>query len=158
MRKKISRWLYYKFTRLSIKAKWSRNKLPELTKIQKYTMDITLTLMADNDSELMINPSIDERVGEKYYVKKNKENGEVEKFITITKTSMGYSIAVMGHEYIEETKHSYHLDIWFNDVCGRMIVDKFTRILRRRRNKMENEIRKDDEKTLELILKKLKND
>ena len=156
MRKKIKRWLYYRFTRLSIKAKWSRNKLPELSKTQRTAMDITLTLMMDSDSDLMINPSIDENVGEKYYIKKNNEEGGIEKFVTITRTSMGFSIGIIGNELIEGVRHSYHLDIWFNETCGRLIIDKFTRILRHRRNKMESEIRKDDEKTLELILKKLK--
>lgn len=154
--KKINRWIFYRFARLSIKAKWSRNKLPKLSKIQKNTMDITLALMTDSDSDLIFNPNIDKKVGEKYYIKKSNEEGGVEKFITITKTSMGYSIAVIGSEMIEGVKHNYHLDIWFNETCGKVIIEKFMRILRNRRNKMESEIRKDDEKTLEMILKKLK--
>ena len=155
MRKRLKRWLYYRFARLSVKAKWSRNKLPELTKVQKDIMQITLALIADNESGLLINPTYDERVGEKYYVKKEGDDGEVEKFVTISKTSTGYMITVIGHESFETDKYNYHYDIWFNETCGKMIVDKFTRVIRRRRNKMESEMRKGDEKTLELIIKKL---
>lgn len=156
MKNKLSRWFYYRFSRLSVKAKWAKNKLPDLSKTQKTAMDITLTLMSDSDSELMINPSIDVKVGEKYYIKKNDENDNIEKFITVSRMSNGYNIAIIGHEMIEGSKYNYHLDVWLNDVCGKIIVDKFKRIIRNRRNKMEADIRKDDEQTLELILKKLK--
>lgn len=157
MRKRINRWVFYRFARLSIKAKWSRNKLPELSKVQKDIMKITLTLIADNESELLINPTYDERIGEKYYVKKENSNGQVEKFVTISKTSSGYMITVIGHESFESDKYNYHYDIWFNENCGGMIVEKFKRVIRRRRNKMESEMRRGDEKTLELIIKKLEN-
>jgi hypothetical protein len=155
MRKRLKRWLYYRFARLSVKAKWSKNRLPELSKVQKDIMKITLVLIADNESELLINPTYDESIGEKYYVKKNGVDGEIEKFVTISKTSTGYMITVIGHENFEDVKHNYHYDIWFNETCGRTIVEKFTRVIRRRRNRMESEIRKGDERTLELIIKKL---
>ena len=47
-------------------------------------------------------------------------------------------------------------DIWFNDSCGQIIIERFRKNLKRRRDKMETEIRKDDEKTLDLILNKTK--
>jgi hypothetical protein len=157
MKKRLRRWLYYRFARLSVKAKWSRNKLPELTKVQEDIMKITFALIADNESELLINPTYDERVGEKYYIKKTTDSGEIEKFITISKTSSGYMITVVGHEIIADDKYNYHYDTWFNETVGRMIVEKFTRVIRRRRNKMESEMRKGDEKVLELIIKKLQH-
>ena len=155
MKRRLNRWLYYRFARLSVKAKWSRDRLPELSKVQKDIMKVTLTLIADNESELLINPTYDERIGEKYYVKKEGSDGEVEKFVTIAKSSTGYMITVIGHEILEGVKHNYHYDIWFSETCGRTIVEKFTRVIRRRRNKMEYEMRKGDEETLELIIKKL---
>lgn len=154
--KKIRRWFYYRFARLSVKAKLAKNEKVVLNNIQSKIMSITLATINDVDSELLINPTIDYNVGEKYYVKKFNPNGDVEKFITISKTSDGFSIALVGREIIEGEKHSYHFDVWFNDSFGSIIIDRFKRNLKRRRDKMEAEIRKDDLQTLDLILKKLK--
>jgi len=155
MKKRINRWLFYRISRLSVKAKWSRTKTSNLTRIQESTLKITLALITDNESELLINPTFDESIGEKYYIKKITDDGEIEKFVTISKTSMGYNITLIGHEIIEDVRHNYHYDIWFNDDYGKVIVDKFIRVIKRRRNKMESEIRRGDEKNLDLILKKL---
>lgn len=157
MVKKIKRWFYYRFTRLSIKAKIYKNDKSALTDIQKKIMEITLHSINNNDSELLINPMIDYNVGEKYYIKKYNANNDVEKFITISKMTTGCSVGLIGHEMIDGEKHSYHFDIWFNDGFTSFMIDKFKRNLKRRRDRMEAEIKKDDEKTLELILKKSKN-
>ena len=151
----FKRWIYYRFTRFSVRNKWSKNKIPDLSKVQEHILKITLALISDNDSELLINPTIDSNVGEKYYIKKLGEDEEIEKFVTISKTSTGCSVALMGHEIIEGSKHNYHYEVWLSESCGNVIADKFSRVIRRRRNKMESEIRKGDERTLELIIKKL---
>jgi len=156
MKERFRRWLYYRIARLSVKAKWSRNKLPNLSETQLKLMDITLTLISNNECELLVNPIIDDRVGEKYYIKKNNSSDEVEKFITLTKLSTGWAISLIGHEIIDNDKYNYHFDVWFNDTCGSIITEKFTKVLKRRRNKMESDLRSGDEKTLNLILKKLK--
>ena len=155
MKKIVSTWIYYRFARLSVRAKWAKNTIPELSKTQEKVLKITLASMFDENSELLINPTIDDKVGEKYYIKKIDTENNVEKFITISKTSMGYSIALIGHETMDDVRHDYHFDIWFNEVCGNIIIEKFRRILKRRRDKMEAEIRKDDERTLDLILSKM---
>jgi hypothetical protein len=156
MVKKINRWVFYRIARLSIRAKWSKTNLSDLSNIQARVMGITLASIVDPDSEMMINPTIDYKVGEKYYIKKYDSKGDVEKFITISKTSSGYSISLVGHELIDDTTHKYHFDIWINDSCGQLIIERFRKNLKRRRDKMETEIRKDDEKTLDLILNKTK--
>jgi hypothetical protein len=156
MVKKINRWVFYRITRLSIRAKWLKTNLSDLSNIQSRVMGITLASIVDPDSEMMINPTIDYKVGEKYYIKKYDSKGDVEKFITISKTSNGYSISLVGHELINGTTHKYHFDIWFNDSYGQLIIERFRKNLKRRRDKMEIEIRKDDEKTLDLILNKTK--
>ena len=143
--------------RLSVKAKQAKNEKSGLTNIQKKIIEITLALINNKDSDLLINPMMDHLVGEKYYIKKFDADDNVEKFITISRISNGFSIELIGHEIIEGEKHNYHFDIWFNENYGYFIVEKFKRNLKRRRDKMEAEIRKDDEKTLELILKKSKN-
>lgn len=158
MKEKLNRWLYYRIARLSIKAKWAKYPSSDLSDIQKNMLEITSTLISDSQSELLSNPVIDDKVGEKYYIKKTNDNGVIEKFITISKISSGYNIELIGGENIDGVKHNYHFDVWFDDKCGVKIIEKFKRVLKRRRNKMEAEIRKDDEKTLELILKNLKND
>lgn len=156
--KKINRWFFYRFSRLSIKWKnYSKNSEVELTNIQKKVLEITISSIQDLDSELLINPMIDNEIGEKYYVKKYNSENEVEKFITISKMTSGCSVALVGHEIIDNVKHSYHFDIWFSERFCIFLVDKFKRNLKRRRDKMEIDIRRDDEKTLALILKKSKN-
>ena len=157
MIKKIKRWFYYRLARLSVRAKLVKNDKTDLTNIQKKIIEITLHSINDSDSELLINPMIDYQVGEKYYIKKYDVSGNVEKFITVSKMTNGCSIALIGHEIIDNEKHSYHFDVWFNEGFGSFIIGRFKRNLKRRRDKMEVEIRKDDEKTLELILKKSKN-
>lgn len=152
---KINRWFYYRFARLSVRAKWSRVNLSELSKVQERTMKITLALMYDSDTEMLINPRVDEKVGEKYYIKKFNENNEPSVFVTISKNSNGYIFNIIGDEEIDGKEIRYHYDIWFNENYGNYVLEKFKRILRRRRNKMEQEIRKGDEETLDLILKKL---
>lgn len=150
MIKKIKRWWY----KILIRTEWSKTDLNSLTNVQRKTMDITMSLISDSKSELLINPSMD---GEKYYIKKHNTSGEVDKFISISKTSMGYSITLIGHEDSVNVKHKYHYDIWFNDSCGLVMINKFRRVLKRRRDTMERDMMKDDEQTLELILEKLKN-
>ena len=157
MIKKIKQWFYYRLAMLSVKAKQAKNEKDRLTNIQKKIIEITLALINNKDSDLLINPMMDHLVGEKYYVKKFDADDNVEKFITISRISNGFSIELIGHEIIEGEKHNYHFDIWFSENYGYFIVEKFKRNLKRRRDKMEAEIRKDDEKTLELILKKSKN-
>lgn len=157
MIKKIKQWFYYRLARLSVKAKQAKNEKDRLTNIQKKIIEITLALINNKDSDLLINPMMDHLVGEKYYVKKFDADDNVEKFITISRISNGFSIELIGHEIIEGEKHNYHFDIWFSENYGYFIVERFKRNLKRRRDKMEAEIRKDDEKTLELILKKSKN-
>ena len=157
MIKKIKRWFYYRLTRLSVRTKLAKNERGQLTNIQKKIIEITIASINNKDSELLINPMIDHLVGEKYYIKKFDGDDNVEKFITISRISNGFSIELIGHEIIDGEKHNYHFDIWFSENFGHFITERFKRNLKRRRDNMESEIRKDDEKTLELILKKSKN-
>lgn len=154
--KKIKRWFYYRITRLTVKAKWNKDNQNDLSNIQRKIMYITVSSISNEDSELLINPMIDYDIGEKYYIKKYNNEGDVEKFITISKMTSGYSISVVGHEFIEHTRHRYHFDVWFPDSFGIKMISRFKKNLKRKRDKMETEIRKDDEKTLDLILKKSK--
>lgn len=157
MIKRIKRWWFYRLCRLSVRTKWGKTNILELTKVQNKTMKITMALISDNKSELLINPNIDTIAGEKYYIKKNNKSGDVDKFVSISKTSMGYSVTLIGHESTDGVKHNYHYDIWFNEDYGLVMVNKFKRVLKRRRDMMELDMRKDDEQTLELILDKLQN-
>lgn len=154
--RKINRWFFYRFSRLLIKSKWSKSYETELSDIQKKVLEITVSSIQDLDSELLINPMIDNEIGEKYYIKKYNVDGDVEKFITISKMTSGCSVALVGHEIIDNIKHSYHFDIWFGERFCVLMVGKFKKNLKRRRDRMETDIRKDDERTLELILKKTK--
>ena len=154
---KINRWFYYRIARLSVRAKWSRVNLSELSMVQDRTMKITLALMRDSDTEMLINPRVDEKVGEKYYIKKFNENNEPSVFVTISKNSNGYIFNIIGNEDINGKEVRYHYDIWFGEGYGNYVLERFKRILTRRRNKMEKEIRQGDEEALDLILKKLEN-
>lgn len=154
--KKIKTWVFYRFARFSILTKPKINK-SDLSNVQQKLLEITLSAIRDKDSELLINPEIDNLAGEKYYIKKyNPDNNEVEKFITISKLTSGYNITMVGHEIIDNEKHKYHFDVWFSDIFGVFVVGRFVKNLRYRRDEMEYEIKKDDEKTLDLILKKYK--
>lgn len=155
--KKIKRWFYYKVARLTVMAKWNKDTQSDLSDIQRKIMYITVSSISNEDSELLINPTIDIDIGEKYYIKKYSEGNDVEKFITISKMTSGYSISIVGHEHIDDTRHRYHFDVWFPDSFGLKIISRFKKNLKRRRDKMEMDIRRDDEKTLELILKKSKS-
>jgi hypothetical protein len=119
-------------------------------------MLITTTLIKNNLSELLINPEVDIKFGEKYYIKKVNKNGDVEKFITISKTSDGYNVALIGREVVNGSNYHFHFDVWFNNTAGNLIVQKFIRVLKNRRNKMEEKIFHDDEKILDLIFEKIK--
>ena len=82
----FKRWLYYRFIRLAVKTKELKTDEKPLTKIQERTMKITMSMILDKDCELLINPSYDLNVGEKYYIKKVDDSGELEKFITSVST------------------------------------------------------------------------
>jgi hypothetical protein len=152
----IKRWLKYKLIRASIKIKWNKIEEVKLNKVQERVMRITTSLIRNNRSELLINPEVNIKFGEKYYIKKVNSDGDVEKFITISKTSDGYNVALIGQELVNGINYHYHFDVWFNEVSGGLILQKFTRVLKNRRNKMEERICLDDEKTLDLILEKVK--
>ena len=151
----FKRWLYYRFIRLAVKTKELKTDEKPLTKIQERTMKITMSMILDKDCELLINPSYDLNVGEKYYIKKVDDSGELEKFITISKTHSGFNVTIIGHEILDGEKNNYHFDVWFSEFYGTKMVDRFMRVIRRRRMMLEVEMLKDDEKKLDLILKKI---
>lgn len=157
MKYNFKRWLYYRFIRLAIRTKELKVDEKPLTKIQERTMKITMALILDKECELLINPSYDANAGERYYIKKVDDSGDLEKFITISKTHSGFNVTLIGHEILDGEKNNYHFDVWFGEYYGTKMVDRFMRVIRRRRMMLEVEMLKDDEKKLELILKKLQN-
>lgn len=156
MFRKIQNRLKYKIMRATIKIKWAKIQEIKLNKVQERVMLITTTLIKNNLSELLINPEVDIKFGEKYYIKKVNKDGEVEKFVTISRTSDGYNVALIGQEIVNGGNYHYHFDVWFNEAAGSLIVQKFIRVLKNRRNRMEERICHDDEKILDLILQKVK--
>jgi len=156
MFKGIKRWLKYKIIRASIKIKWAKIEEVKLNKVQERVMHITTSLIRNNRSELLINSEVNIKFGEKYYIKKVNNDGEVEKFITLSKTSDGYNVALIGQEFVDGNKYHYHFDVWFNEASGSLILQKFIRVLKNRRNRMEERICRDDEKILDIILERVK--
>jgi len=156
--KKISNklfcWLKYRFLKILLKIRKSKEDGIRLSDVQKRMMDIVSVVIYDTRSELMINPTIDSKIGEKYYIRKTNKVGEIEKFITITRNHDGYNVALIGNEIIGGVNYSYHFDVWFSETSGQNLIKKFIRVLKQRRDKMELRIRKDDEKTLDLIFSK----
>ena len=155
MKYNFKRWFYYRLVRLAVKTKELKTDEKPLTKIQERTMKITMALILDKECELLINPSHDVNVGERYYVKKLDDAGNAEKFITISKTHSGFNVTLIGHEILDGEKNNYHFDVWFGEYYGTKMVDRFMRVIRRRRMMLEVEMLKDDEKKLELILRKI---
>lgn len=153
--KKISNklffWFKHRLFRVLVKIRKTKQDGVKLSEVQKRMIDIVSATMYDAKSELMINPTIDNKVGEKYYIRKTNKIGEIEKFITITRNHDGYNVALIGHEIIGGVNYSYHFDVWFNDISGQNIVKRFIRVIKQRRDFMESRIRKDDERTLDLI-------
>lgn len=152
--KTISRWFRYRALKTLVKFRKAKVEEIELNEIQKRVFNIVSMVIYDNRSELMINPTIDTKVGEKYYIKKSNKDGDIEKFITITRNSEGYNVALIGHELINGSNYNYHFDVSFNDISGQLLVKKFIRVIKQRRDRMEWKIRKDDEKILDLIFSK----
>jgi hypothetical protein len=151
----INRWIYYRICRLLLKFKSRTKKRVKLNRIQDKMMRIVLSLIYDSNSELSINPTVDSMIGEKYYIKKINKNGTIDKYMTLSKASSGYNVTLIGNDIVDNTKHTYHYEVLFDDASGAQMIDKIIRIIRRRRNKMEVFIRKDYEKSLEEVLKNI---
>jgi hypothetical protein len=155
MKNKISLWVYYRILRFIIKRRTEKENSITLTPIQEKVYKIVNALISEKNSELLINPSIEENIGEKYYIK-TMQKDKIEKFITISRTSMGYRVTIIGQEYIEPFLYNYHYDVSFDNTIGYKIVNKFIKSLKNRRNKVEKNIRLGDQKILELIFQNIK--
>ena len=144
----IKRWFKYRAGRMKIKmSDYSSDRHP-LSKIQEKTLRIAYILMSDSDAEMMLNP-----IDNKCYITRHDENGVLLIFVTIQTSQSGCIINIIGRDITGVSTSRYHYDIWYNSYWSGRIVKKFYKTLSRKRNKMEDEIRKGDEENLETIYK-----
>lgn len=137
---KISRkWTKYYCSKI-IRA---RNiNLSKISSTQQRAIDVVFELLKDEENELLIAP-----LSNKYYLKNDKINMLV--------TLMPYRD---NGGFVNIINGKFHYDIWLDSFSFNYMLDRFKRVIDRRRNTMELEIRAKVDKSLETIYKELKNE
>ncbi len=121
----------------------SRNaNLGKMTSTQKRAVDVVFELLKDEENELLIAP-----LSNKYYLKNDKINMLVTLFAY--RDNGGFVNIING---------KFHYDIWLDTFSFNYMLDRFKRIIDRRRNTMELEIRAKVDKSLETIYQNLKEE
>jgi hypothetical protein len=119
--------------------KRNRN-LTKITSTQKRAIDVVFELLKDEENDLLIAP-----LSNKYYLKNDKINMLVT--LIASQENGGFVNIING---------KFHYDIWLDSFSFTYMLDRFKRVLDRRRNKMESEIRAKVDESLETIYQHLK--
>ena len=140
--KKTYKRIRYRFKRLAVKIE--RPNFDNLTPNQKKVVKIISKLLLDPNVKLYTNP-----LDSKFYLK--KFDGEiVTMFVIIESKERGFNISITGKTLKKDSQiiEKFHYDIWLPSDGAKIVMNKFYKVLKRMRNKMEDEILKENENNI----------
>jgi hypothetical protein len=140
--KKTYRKLKYKYKRITVKI--DRPNFDNLTPNQKKVVKIISKLLLDPNVKLYTNP-----LDSKFYLKKF-EGEVVTMFVIIESKERGFNISITGKTLKKDSQiiEKFHYDIWLPSDGAKIVMNKFYKVLKRMRNKMEDEILKENENNI----------
>ncbi len=142
---------YLKYYYKRFRVKMERPDISNLTSIQKKVLKIVTKVITDPESKLYTNP-----LDKKYYIRKIGSD-KINIFITIEMDNKGYRLSIIGKNFITELNviEKFNYDVVLPDDVGKLVVNKFYKLLKRVRNKMEEEILKENEDNLSDLINNL---
>jgi hypothetical protein len=138
--RRFNKKLSHRFAKRKIASK--QKSLETMTSTQKRAIDVVFELLKDEENDLLIAP-----LSNKYYLKNDKINMLV---TLISSSNSGGFVNIINGKF--------HYDIWLDSFAFQYMLDRFMKVIDRRRNKMEGEIRAKVDESLETIYQNLKDE
>lgn len=131
----------YKIKKLAVKLLRPMPKSIGLSKIQQKAYDTTMQILSDKESDLSVGPISGKKIIKRKFINEDGKNEHI--FITINRNNLHVINGI------------YHYDIYIDDKMGEYITKKFNAKLEKKISAMENEIKSNVIKGLEIVISKV---